>query len=105
MKIAYDIQWDIDMDEVYELLDDMTAEKAAKALEISVERYSNMTTEERHDYAFDVFHHCPALLDEFVGLPDEIDIPEALNDDEDIADWLSDKYGYCHRGFQIKDVN
>jgi hypothetical protein len=102
MKIA-NIQWDIDMEEVYERLDDMTVEAAAEALEIPVKTYANMTTEERHDYAYDKFHHCPAELEEFVGLPLEIEIPEELTDDEDISDWLSDEYGYCHKGFELTE--
>ena len=44
-----------------------------------------------------------------MGLPNEIEIPEELNkpdDDyyyEDISDWLSDTYGFCHNGFEIED--
>ena len=103
MKIAYNIQWSIDMDEVYERLDSMTAEKAAEALGVHFYTYANMTTEERHDYAYDKFNHCPAELDEFIGLPEEVEIPENLADDEDISDWLSDKFGYCHEGFGLKE--
>lgn len=105
MKIAYNIQWSIDMDEVYERLDSMPAEKAAEALGVHFYTYANMTTEERHDYAYDKFHHCPAELDEFIGLPEVVEIPENLADDEDISDWLSDKFGYCHGGFELKDVS
>jgi hypothetical protein len=102
MKIT-NIQWDIDFDEVYERLDNMEYTTAAKAIGVPAERYANMTTEERHDYAYDKFHHCPAELDEFVGLPLEIEIPEELTDDEDISDWLSDEFGYCHEGFELKE--
>ena len=85
----------------------MTVEKAAEALEMPVNTYANMTTEKRHDYAYDRFRHRPGLLDEFVGLPEEIIIPEVLTDDEDIADWLSNEYGYCliGKGFDLKTVN
>lgn len=108
MKIT-NIQWDIDFDEVYERLDNMEYTTASKAIGIPAERYANMTTEERHDYAYDLFHHSPASLDEFIGLPDEIELPEELNkpnDDyytEDISDWLSDTYGFCHKGFEITE--
>lgn len=98
---ATNIKWDIDIEEAYELLDNMTAEQAAKALEIPKDMYANMTTEERHDYAYDAFHHNRVSLEEFVGLPDEVEIPEGLTDDEDISDWLSDEYGYCHEGFKL----
>ena len=43
------------------------------------------------------------------SLPKEIDITDEfdVNDYEDqllddISDWLSDTYGYCHFGFEIK---
>lgn len=34
------------------------------------------------------------------GLPTEIEIPEDV-DEEEIADWLSDEYGFCHTGFEL----
>ena len=99
---AFNIKWMIDLDEVYEKLDDMTAKKASEELGISYDTYANMTTEERHDYAYDLFHHNRVSLDEFMGLPDEVEIPEPLQrNDEDISDWLSDEYGFCHEGFQL----
>lgn len=84
-------------------------------LEISLERYANMTTEERHDYAYDKIHHnrldCRA---EMLGLPNEVVIPEDVlehygitskdDDMSDITNWLSDKYGYCIKGYEIKDT-
>ena len=104
-RVAFNIDWDVDMDEVYENLDDMAFEKAAEALEIPADRYANMTTGERHDYAYDRFRHCPALLDEFLGLPDKVTLPDEVTDD-DAADWLSDTYGYCINSFEIgPDLN
>ena len=100
---ATNIQWDIDMEDALAMLDEMTAKDAAEALEISYDRYANMTSEERDDYAYDFFHHRPGALCDFVGLPDEVDIPEELTDEEDIADWLSDEYGFCHDGFCIEE--
>lgn len=64
------------MDDVYENLDEMTAEKAAEALGISQKRYANMRTDERHDYAYEVFHGRDAAIGEFMGLPTETDVPD-----------------------------
>ena len=82
--------------------------------------YANMSTEERHDYAYDVFRHSPAALEDFVGLSNEVEIPneiisrydgvdvfadgEGSNDDfaEYISEWLSDEFGYCHEGFSLE---
>lgn len=104
MLKATEIQWDFDMDEVYERLDEMEPDKVAEELGVPKNTYARMTTEERHDYAYDVFHHSPGALDDFMGLPYEIDIPPILTDPEDISDWLSDEYGFCHRGFQLKEI-
>lgn len=99
---AYDIKWDIDVEDAYDKLDDMTSEKAAEALDLPKEKYANMTTSERHDYAYDAFHHNKVDLAEFMGLPDEVEIPKSVGtNDEDISDWLSDQYGYCHDGFAL----
>lgn len=98
---ALNINWEIDFDEIYEKLDEMTAEKAAKALEISEEKYANMSTEERHDYAYDYFRHRIRAMEEFVGLPEEVEIPEGITDEEDITNYLSDEFGYLIRGYKL----
>ena len=42
-------------------------------------------------------------------LPTEVEIPNYLiTDDEDdlldeVSDWLSDEYGFCHDGFELVD--
>ena len=43
------------------------------------------------------------LLEE---LPTEVEIPDYLITDEDdllddVSDWLSDEYGFCHDGFEL----
>ena len=102
---AYNIEWDIDMDEVYELFDEMEDEPAAKALNVSLKEYKAYAEEDRNDRIEDYFRHCPAALDELLGLPDEVEIPKELVDDGDIADWLSDTYGYCLEGFALDTDN
>lgn len=41
--------------------------------------------------------------DILAGLPTEVEIPDDLYDEDDISDWLSDEYGYCHNGFEIEE--
>lgn len=36
-------------------------------------------------------------------LPTEITIPENMIDEERISDYLSDKTGFCHYGFNLVD--
>ena len=39
--------------------------------------------------------------EELMNLPDEITIPDGMEDEEEISDFLSDVTGYCHRGFSL----
>lgn len=34
-------------------------------------------------------------------LPDEVHIPDGMTDTEEISDWLSDEYEFCHAGFEL----
>ena len=35
-------------------------------------------------------------------LPTEMEIPEGMEDEDEISDWLSDQTGYCHYGFELE---
>lgn len=37
-------------------------------------------------------------------LPHEIDIPEEITDEDDIADYITDVTGFCHFGFEIEGI-
>lgn len=43
--------------------------------------------------------------DERDSLPSEIEIPEGMEDEEDISDYLSDVTGFCHKGFRLVDCS
>lgn len=34
-------------------------------------------------------------------LPTEIEIPEGMDDEDEISDYISDVTGYCHNGFSL----
>lgn len=34
-------------------------------------------------------------------LPAEVEIPDGMEDDDEISDYLSDVTGYCHKGFRM----
>ena len=36
-------------------------------------------------------------------LPTEIDIPDGMEDEEEIADYISDVTGLCHEGYVLED--
>ena len=99
---AKNIRWDIDMEGVLESLDDLSLEEAAKLLKVPYEKYAKMSFDERDDFAEDYFRHNPGALLELVDLPVEVELPEDLTDEEDISDWLSDEYGFCHDGFELE---
>lgn len=40
---------------------------------------------------------------EEVILPNEIEIPDDITDEEDISDYITDETGFCHNGFEIVD--
>ena len=100
---AINIEWSQDMDFAYERLDEMEEEAAAKAIELSVESYKNLTTEERHDLAEDYWRHRPGKLDEFMGCPSEVEIPENLTTEDEITAWLCYEYGAHINGYKIQD--
>lgn len=42
--------------------------------------------------------------DDTIELPDEIEIPTGITDEEEISDYISDITGFCHYGFNVKKV-
>lgn len=36
-------------------------------------------------------------------LPTRVNIPDGMTDEEKISDWLSDEFGFCHKGFELVD--
>jgi len=103
MKIK-NIEWDIDMDYVYEMFDNMTTEEAVSTLDINIPvmTYSNMSTKEREDIIFETYHHCPGKLYDLLNLPEEVELLENETEIEryGVIDHLSDIYE-----FLIKDSN
>lgn len=38
-----------------------------------------------------------------VELPNEIEVPDYMEDENEISDYLSDLTGFCHNGFYLVD--
>ena len=55
-------------------------------------------------YAVDIVWDTDGEDEEDLGLPSRVEIPFFVDDDDDdeIADYLSDEYGYCVFGFNIE---
>lgn len=73
---ATEIIWDVEMDDVINQLEEMSIDDLIKI--IGNER-----------------------LNAIMSLPNEIEIPEDIEDDDEISDYLSDVTGFCHKGFEI----
>lgn len=41
----------------------------------------------------------------FKKLPTEIDIPDGMDDEDEISDYISDVTGFCHYGFELEGEN
>lgn len=41
--------------------------------------------------------------DDLKDLPTEMEIPEGMEDEDEISDWLSDQAGHCHYGFELEE--
>ena len=35
------------------------------------------------------------------GLPTEIELPDGMDDEDEISDYISDVTGFCHKGFHL----
>lgn len=42
-------------------------------------------------------------LEDLEYLPTEIEIPDGMTDEEEISDFISDKTGFCHYGYELVD--
>lgn len=102
MRIATDIKWDVDIEDVIEKIDNMTAENAAEALDIPYQVFVNMNTSEVHDYVYDMFKYSSSIAADIVGLPEEVEIPDEVGDD-DIEDYLSDETGYLIKSYSVAE--
>lgn len=39
--------------------------------------------------------------EELCDLPDEIEIPEGMEDEDEISDYITEATGFCHSGFEL----
>lgn len=38
-----------------------------------------------------------------IVLPNEIEIPNGMTDEDDISDYITNETGFCHYGFELVD--
>lgn len=96
---ASGIEWDIDSEDYYTVLDEMDNKAAAAAIKMKESVYLSASSELRHDFADQYFRHCPGALYDLLDLPNAEKVPVSVAE-EDVADYLSDKYGYCIKNIE-----
>lgn len=42
-------------------------------------------------------------LKDLENLLTEIEIPEGMDDEEEISDYITDETGFCHNGFELEE--
>lgn len=104
MRIATNIQWVIDPEQAFEKLDEMKPEQAAECIQVSLEQYNTMSIKECHERAQFCWHHNFTDLEEFMGLPDSVEIPSGLETEEDITEYLCWEYGTFFEGYSILET-
>ena len=93
-----DVVWDFDDDDIICAALAMNLRDYCHYFFVSGEKYMGMSYNEKSERAekyakeWRLSGHKSAY--EILGLPLSVDIPEDIGE-EDIADWLSDEYGYC----------
>ena len=98
---AINIDWDTDEQDVAEeVLDYASQKEIADLLKVDEKEIANINRDDLYDLIRDTFHHRPGLMDDYLGLPSSVEIPEDVEKNE-IADWLTYTYDYCVRNFEL----
>lgn len=42
-------------------------------------------------------------LNDLYYLPQEIEIPDDMEDEDEISDYITDETGFCHKGFELEE--
>lgn len=106
MKAAK-IQWDVDTEDFLEALTSMESTKAAPILNMPVECYEDMSYEQLEQYVNGSWKKDSQTMAELMGLPSEVTVedPCVEKDAECASEWLSnylsETYGFCHKGFEF----
>lgn len=98
---AFNIDWVIDFEEVYELFDRMDDKQAAEELGLSEKDYIKLFKEDRDSLIYEKYRKRQGELEQLVGLPNEVELPAEITTDEEATEWLSTEYGYFINGYEL----
>jgi hypothetical protein len=109
--VAYNIDWFIYFGDAYEKLDTLSSKEIGDALNIPENKLKHMNRSQIHKCAYDLWRYYPAKLQEAMGLPDKVEIPDEIIDDvneydeevieEIITEYLSGTYGFLVNGYSL----
>ena len=98
---VFDIHWDYSRDDVRDMLDRLGISETCKKFHLNpkfVPKDDGVVI----DFCIEQLHHGRATVYKAFDLPESIEVPASWSD-EDISNYLSDKYGYYHNGFSRSD--
>lgn len=103
---AINIKWDIDIDDVMHALDEMSNRKASEILLCPYKEWTNMAYQDQRKYVEYALQNEQSILNNIMELPDSVVIPKFVYEScsdvyDEVSDWLSDEYGFCHAGFEL----
>lgn len=100
--VVSNIKWNVTLDEISELINTQQVSSGviARLLDVPYSLYKSLSLAERCESVRDAIHHNRIDAAVLVELPDKIEIPAEIGDNEEnIANWISDEFGYCIEGF------
>ncbi len=104
--IATDIAWDYDPQDVVDAFLSLSSKSQTELLpsHISPADFLSFTDDAKERLIEDLAYENPRLGFDLLNLPDSVVIPSSFGDDEEaISDFLSDSYGFCHAGFNLRE--
>lgn len=101
--IATNILWDVSNEDIAEEVMTKNIKDASECLGLTAHLWEDLSYDQRFDVAESLFKHCPELINDFFMLPNIVKIPSTYNFEtvDEISDWLSDSYGFLHKGFDL----
>lgn len=97
---VYNIEWDVDAEDICEYFGECSSEKAAELLGITAEAYDAMADDETTKIIMAFARANPKKIWELFNLPEEIEVCGDMTEDE-VSDYITDTFNFCHAGFSL----
>jgi hypothetical protein len=103
--IALNIKWVVAKENIPALLEKLGDEAAAELLSIPVECYVDIPkNEDFSECVLERITNDPSLAGRLANIPEVLEVPHSIEDDiPAISDWLVEKIGLKHDGFELME--